>query len=533
MSITLPSLSKGSNDVFLVILFTFFALLLDVKYRILETLHHLTMGYDGWLLERALSLSLVSFFSLTTLAIVRGRRLKGEIVRREVSENLARSLARHDPLTGLPNRRLLTEQLASATVRTAASGKHLAVLLIDLDRFKPVNDVYGHAAGDIVLSVIADRMHRLSEAGSGILLARLGGDEFACVLEYEAGTDAPIRLAKQVVHLAELPIDIGPRKVEIGASIGISAGPGGAIPVEELLRMADVAMYRAKREGRGTFRSFEEQMDAELRQRAVVEADLREGLPRGEVVPYFQPILALPGHELIGFEALARWNHPTRGLIPPDDFISIAEDCQLIDQLFFSLLARACDDASAWPAHLSLAVNLSPVQLSDPWLAQRVLKALTEAGFAPGRLTVELTESAIVDDLAAAQAIIASLKSAGVKVALDDFGTGYSSLAHLRTLQFDSIKIDRSFVKDMQHARDGELVRAIIGMGHSLGMPVTAEGVETAGDLSALAELECNQVQGYLLGRPASASDVLAWLANGGPVGEVQIPARRAAGTAS
>ena len=274
-------------------------------------------------------------------------------------------------------------------------------------------------------------------------------------------------------------------------------------------------------------------MDAELQQRAALEADLREGLPRGEIVPYFQPILALPGHELIGFEALARWNHPTRGLILPDNFISIAEDCQLIDQLFFSLLARACADARAWPAHLSLAVNLSPVQLTDPWLAQRLLKALTEAGFAPGRLTVELTESAIADDLAGAQAIIASLKSAGVKVALDDFGTGYSSLAHLRALQFDSIKIDRSFVRDMQHARDGELVRAIIGMSHSLGMPVTAEGVETAGDLSALVELECNQVQGFLLGRPASASDVLAWLERGGPAGEVQAPARRTAGMAS
>jgi len=513
--------------------FTLVTGILAIYFEIFEQLVHWTAQYEHLEIDELFSVLIISSFSLTGLAVTRGHRMKREIGRRENSETQAKSLARHDALTGLPNRRLLGEQFALAQGRISNTNRHLAVLLLDLDRFKPINDVYGHSAGDLVLCTIAARINDLGAAAGSCIVARLGGDEFACILEYDKDSDAPMRMANQMVVAVAQKIDIGGRMIEIGASAGIVTASEAREDIDELLRRADVAMYRAKREGRGTFRSFEKQMDAELQQRAAVESDLRAGLPRGEIVPYFQPIMALPGNELIGFEALARWNHPAEGLILPDNFISIAEDCHLIDQLFFTLLAKACNDARAWPAHLSLAVNVSPVQLSDPWLAQRILKTLTETGFAPGRLTIELTENAVVDDLVPARSIIASLKSAGAKVVLDDFGTGYSSLTHLRTLPFDSIKIDRSFVKDMQHARNRELVRAIIGMGHSLGMLVTAEGVERAGDLSVLAELDCNYVQGYLLGHPASAADVLAWLARGAPDGEVQIPACRAAGAGS
>ena len=390
------------------------------------------------------------------------------------------------------------------------------MLLIDLDRFKPVNDVFGHAAGDFVLTQIARRLQRHVETTGGSMLARLGGDEFAWVLEYEPGTDASVRLANQIVHLASMPIDLvhaptdfGTRSVEVGASVGIATGLGSALALEEMLRMADVAMYRAKRSGRATFRSFECDMDAELQLQAELQSDLRTGLQRDEIVPYYQPIMSLPDHTLVGFEALARWNHPERGLLMPDVFIPIAEDNRLIDELTFSLLRHACADSRDWPKHLTLSINISPVQLLDTWLPQRLLQILTECGFAPGRLIVEITESGIVQDIDACRAIIATLKNAGIKVALDDFGTGYSSLSHLRELQFDSIKIDRSFVRDMDAARDSQLVKAIIGMGHSLGMPVTAEGVENESDLSTLIGLHCNHVQGFLFGRATSAGGVL------------------------
>lgn len=293
--------------------------------------------------------------------------------------------------------------------------------------------------------------------------------------------------------------------------------------------MADVAMYRAKREGRATFRSFEPQMDAELQLRAALETAMREGLPRGKFAPFYQPIMALPDNRLLGFEVLARWNHPERGLIQPDNFISIAEGCGLIGELCYLLLARACADARDWPADLTLSINISPHQLTDPWLARRLLQIAIAGGLAPGRLVVELTETSIVSDLEGARTIMASLQAAGIKVALDDFGTGYSSLAHLRELMFDSIKIDRSFVRDMAKSHDGELVRAIIGMGHGLGMPVTAEGVETEQDWSTLVDLQCNHAPGFLLGCPTSAARALELVEKYAHDGDADVDDRRVA----
>ena len=516
-------------DIVVMVVVTSIIVPIVVQAELLDHHYSSHLGNGSWKADEWGSLILVYSLALTVLSIFRGRRLKKEIARREYSEAQASLLARHDPLTGLPNRRLLTEQLEQARVRTHGDGRRLAVLLIDLDRFKPINDLYGHPVGDRVLSEFAQRMLHLVEATPGALLARLGGDEFACVLEYRAGRDTPVRIANQIVHLAALPIDIGERMVEIGASVGIATAEGSAAGIEELLRMADVAMYRAKREGRGTFRSFEPQMDAELQLRAALETAMREGLPRGEFVPYYQPIMALPDNRLLGFEALDRWNHPERGLIQPDNFISIAEDCGLIGELCYSLLAHACADARNWPPNLTLSINISPHQLTDPWLATRLLQIAIAGGLAPGRLVVELTENSIVSDLEGARTIMASLQAAGIKVALDDFGTGYSSLAHLRELKFDSIKIDRSFVRDMAKSRDGELVRAIIGMGHSLGMPVTAEGVETEQDWSTLVDLDCNHAQGFLLGCPTSAAGALELVAKYADDGDADADERRVA----
>lgn len=513
---TAPSATPGAwqiqKDTAVVLCLALISAIVSVHYDVFERLSALTTRHEAWELDELFSVVIISSVSVIVLAVLRGRRLRREILLREASEEVASALARHDPLTGLPNRRLLAEQLGQAQGRALGSGRELAVLLIDLDRFKPVNDLHGHSAGDHVLTEVARRLHKLVAGLSGSILARLGGDEFACLLDYESGTDAPVRLASQIVHLAASPIAFGVHRIEVGASVGIATCRGTALDVEELLRRADVAMYRAKRDGRSTFRSYEEEMDAELQDQAQLEADLRSGLARGEVVPFYQPIVALPDQAVVGFEALARWVHPERGLLMPDTFIPIAEDCGLIDDLCCAILDAACSDAREWPAHLTLSINISPAQLQNAWLPQRLLQIVTERGFAPGRLVVELTESGIVHDLEAARTIIASLKHAGAKVALDDFGTGYSSLSHLRELQFDSIKIDRSFVRDMDASRDGELVKAIISMGHSLGLPVTAEGVETEGDLSTLIDLHCNHVQGFLLGRPTSAEGALRLL---------------------
>ena len=508
-------------DTLAVTLFAVITSLFSIHYEVFESIIIFAARHENLELDEGFSVLIITSFSLIILSYLRGKRLQVQIELREQSEEVASTLARHDPLTGLPNRRLLQEQFFQARARVDGNGHALAVLLIDLDRFKPVNDVHGHAAGDLVLTEIAHRMLHLVQTTGGSLLARLGGDEFAWVLEYDADTDAPSLLANEIINLASTPIDLEvvdtssdrkARNVQIGASIGIATDRGSGLAMNEMLRMADVAMYQAKRDGRAAFRDFQPEMDVDLQTQAALQTELRTGLQRQEVIPYYQPIFSIPDHMVVGFEVLARWNHPDRGFLMPDVFIPIAEDCQLINELTFSLLRRACADASNWPPHLTLSINISPVQLLDAWLPQRLLQILTECGFSAGRLIVELTESAIIQDMDACRTIIASLKNAGVKVALDDFGTGYSSLSHLRELQFDSIKIDRSFVREMDSSRDEELVKAIIGMGHSLGMGVTAEGVETEGDLSTLIDLDCTHAQGFLFGRATSAAGALRLL---------------------
>lgn len=453
-------------------------------------------------------------FAMLVLFVRRARALRREITRREESEELANRLARHDPLTGLPNRRLLSEDLENALLRVQAGAAECAVLLLDLDRFKPINDAHGHAVGDEVLVEIANRLtDAVGEKGT---VARMGGDEFACIIPYEAGSDVPTRLARQITRSVNQPLLINGVKVEVGSTIGLARAPQDGITASELLHGADLAMYEGKRGGRGDYRFFHAEMDSQLRGRATLERDLRAAVSAGVIVPHFQPVIDLAEGKIIGFEALARWPHPVRGMVQPDTFIPIAEDLGIIDQITYTMLRASCIAARDWPPALWVSVNISPTQLKDPWLASRLLAILSETGVAPGRLIMEVTENAIIDDMISAQQVFGSLQNAGVRIALDDFGKGYSSLYHLRQLRFDHLKIDGSFVQSMDSIESVEIVTAVAGLGKSLGMAVTAEGVQTTAEARTLRGIGCEHAQGFLFGKPLSASETLALLRKGG-----------------
>ena len=416
------------------------------------------------------------------------------------AERQADFSARHDALTGLANRRYFLETFKEV-LKSRRPRDQFSVMLIDLDRFKPVNDVHGHAAGNAVLCGVADRLRQIVPPGS--MVARLGGDEFAMLIPYDGDQDALIVLARDIIAAVQNPIPWNQSQVDVGVTIGIAlVTPENSDP-DVLLHAADLAMYQGKREGRGTFRFFEAEMDIALKARAQLEADLRLGIIRGEIAPFYQPIVKLPSEELVGFEVLARWNHPANGVIAPDDFIPVAEERGLIADLFYGLLRQACSDARNWPSHLCLAVNVAPQQIQDPLLPERILAILTETGFAPSRLEVEITETALVNGLEVARSTLISLQNIGVKIALDDFGTGYSSLYHLRELRFDKLKIDKSYVTTLKQGnKRAKLIDAIIQLGASMSLETTAEGIETSTNLSWLSNQGCTHGQGYLFGRP-------------------------------
>jgi diguanylate cyclase (GGDEF)-like protein len=430
-----------------------------------------------------------------------------------VAQSQAEEMARHDPLTGLPNRRVLVAELEAGLRRTRRENASGAVLLIDLDRFKPVNDLFGHAVGDAVLCEVAQRLE--DAAGEGATVARIGGDEFALVTTFTG--DAPIeRIIEQAneifLRLRE-PIAVDDSIAVIDASIGAALFDVSASDPEGLLRAADIAMYRAKRSGPGVLRFFEATMDDELRDRAALEAELREAIAAGSITPYYQPIIDLRDGTIYGFELLARWQHRTRGWVPPERFVALAEQAGMIGELTWSLVARACTDIRQWPAAIRLSVNISPFHLRDPMLAERLLALLVREGVAPGRLDIEITESALVEDLDAAKSTIASLRNLGMCISLDDFGTGYSSLYHLRELSFDKVKIDRSFVQSMHDDNESEkIVDAILGLAANLGLTVVAEGVEDPGLAARLAAKSCQLVQGYYFGKAMPARAALEML---------------------
>jgi diguanylate cyclase (GGDEF)-like protein len=442
--------------------------------------------------------------------------LRREVVHRRKAETEAYQLARHDVLTGLPNRRWFIEDFDKWSC-DLPEGEACALLVIDLDNFKPINDVYGHRLGDEVLRVVAKRLTRLAEGGS---VARLGGDEFGVIMPYRLGSDVPERLARRIVHETSKPMSLAALSLQVGVSVGVatcdpSANRNDAMArrdggnVETALRQADMAMYWAKAEGRGQYRFFDRAMDERLQQRVELEAEIKGAIEAGQIVPYYQPLVDLETSETVGHEVLARWKHPRRGLLMPDVFIPIAEDTGTIGEMTYALLSQALRDAKTWPQHLYLSINLSPRQISDPSLTQTILDLLAQASFPPHRLVVEITETAVVQKLDEAKRVLDQLRRVGVRVALDDFGTGYSGLYHLRELQLDTIKIDRSFISQMlAKPEEARIVKAILSLSQALGLHTTAEGIESKQVLERLAKLGCDTGQGFLFGEPEPESAV-------------------------
>ena len=425
--------------------------------------------------------------------------LSAEIGEREAAEARAQSLARHDPLTGLANRRHFLEELERRLALVGQEDCAFALMFVDLDRFKPINDVHGHAIGDQLLQVIATRLTGCIRDDS--FAARLGGDEFAVLLEGPGNRDAVAAAARRILHELSAPILVNGLKLTVGASIGIALCPEDGNAPADLLQRGDAAMLRAK-EDRGAYKFFDSSIDEELKLKAALENELRMAIPNGDIVPYFQPVVRVDTGELVGFEVLARWPHRERGMISPADFIPVAEDAGLVDAMFWALLAQACRKALDAPGEFILAVNISPSQIRDQWFPEKVLRTLRETGFPAQRLEIEVTESAMIGDVARAKLSLMSLKNQGVRVALDDFGTGYSSLFLLRELPIDKLKIDCSFVARITTDRENAtIVGALVGLGKALGLKVTAEGVEDEATAEALRAMGCELAQGYLYGR--------------------------------
>jgi diguanylate cyclase (GGDEF)-like protein len=448
--------------------------------------------------------------AMMVYAFRRYRDLSLEIKARTIAELQARNLARHDPLTGLPNRRFFEERLEECL--GAASATHqVAVLMMDLDGFKLVNDVHGHAVGDKALSEFARRASVIMRADA--FLARVGGDEFTIIMPKIASLDDPTNLARRIAVAVAEPFVVEGVAAEFGVGIGIAIAPNDGVHADELVRRADRALYRAKAAGRSSVRFYESEMDAHVERRIQIERDLRSAIASNGIVPYYQPLVSLDGNRIIGFETLARWENRDRGFVPPDVFIPIAEETALINGLGDQLFRQACLDANTWPTTLMLAFNVSPVQLRDPTLGLRLLSILGQTGFNPRRLEIEITESALVENIEIAQTVINQLRQAGVRIALDDFGTGYATLSQLLSFHLDKIKIDRSFVSRLDKSEDSQvIVRAILGLAKGFGLTTTAEGVEDAGQLAYLKANGCTEGQGYLFSRAIPAADIPALL---------------------
>ncbi|KQP93329.1 deubiquitinase [Methylobacterium sp. Leaf113] len=425
--------------------------------------------------------------------------------RREADARIA-FMARHDVLTGLPNRAMFGERIEEAVAHLGA-GSPFSVLCLDLDRFKEVNDTLGHPVGDALLRAVADRLRACVRDVDTV--ARLGGDEFAIILSETGRPQEAAVLARRIVEVVSAPYEIDGHRASVGVSIGVCFAPGDGTTCDKLLKNADVALYRAKADGRGTWRFFEAEMDISLQARRALELDLREALAREEFELHYQPIYDFRARRVGGFEALVRWRHPVRGLVPPGDFIAVAEEIGLIVPLGAWCLTTACTEAMRWPDGIKVAVNVSAVQFRDEVIVEAVRQALSASRLPPGRLELEITESVLLKDNLATLATLYALRRLGVRIAMDDFGTGYSSLSYLRSFPFDKIKIDQSFVRDITNKTDsGLIVRAVIGLGLSLGMRTTAEGIETEAQFERLRSEGCDEGQGYYFARPSPASEV-------------------------
>ena len=424
----------------------------------------------------------------------------------EERERQIAHMAFHDPLTGLPNRTLLREQIALTLSRHGNA--NFALFCLDLDNFKSVNDTLGHPTGDALLCEVAARLSETCPQG---LVARLGGDEFAIIMP--DGNGSADQIGRALVKALAQPFDVNGHRIVTGTSIGIVFAPQDGRDATELLKNADLALHRAKDDGKGSHRFFESAMDAEAQARRAMEIDLHDALRKGELELYFQPLFGLSQNRVTAFEALLRWNHPERGMVSPVQFIPLAEETGLIVPIGEWALHEACRIAATWADDIRIAVNISPVQFRSATLNSIVLQALARSGLAPQRLELEITESLFIDNVEATLGSLHSLRALGVRIALDDFGTGYSSLSYLRSFPFDKLKIDRSFIVDLL-AHDGAtaIIRAITTLADALGIETTAEGVESSEQLEILRAEGCNQIQGYFFSRPIPAGQVAALL---------------------
>ncbi|MFU7528061.1 putative bifunctional diguanylate cyclase/phosphodiesterase [Qipengyuania sp. ASV99] len=469
---------------------------------------------------------LVNALLLNVVLVVFGwrryRELQQEISERRRAEELARELAETDPLTGCLNRRSMAAVTDNVRLQANARGMAVAYCMIDLDNFKQVNDMHGHLAGDALLVELA---HRISEQlPRDARLARLGGDEFAFVVPYDVAhreriDDLVIRLFEKV----SLPFALRDVTIDTTISIGVSSDhdENGFNPAmadsAALMQRADIAMYQAKKLGKNRYFWFEATMENELRFRNELEIGIRRGIALGEFVPYYEQQVDLDSGDLVGFEMLARWKSEQLGFVSPEIFIPIAEEIGLISEMSDQLMEQAFRDASDWHDELTLSINISPIQLRDPWFAQKILKLLVKHNFPARRLEIEITESCLHDNIGMVRSIITSLRNQGVQISLDDFGTGYSSLEQLRNLPFDRIKIDRSFVSELnQPNSNSKIVDAIVSLGRGFDLPITAEGIEDEEILEALKKMGRLKGQGFLYGRPESGAEVRQRLASVG-----------------
>src|ERR1700676_4888192 len=437
-----------------------------------------------------------------------------DITEQRRSEVKIEYMAHHDSLTDLANRVLLNERLEQALGRRIHREQMVAVHHLDLDQFKAVNDTFGHPAGDKLLKTVADRLRGLVHETDTI--ARMGGDEFVIVQAPIKDPAEATALAQNIIQQMSEPFDVGGHQAMIGASVGIAVGPGDGLRPDRLLRNADLAMYRAKGDGRGTFRFFEPAMDLQMQTRRVMEQDLRKALSAGEFELYYQPVLNLASNEISGFEALIRWNHPEKGMVAPAAFIPLAEEIGFIVPIGEWVIRQACATAAQWPGDLHVAVNISAVQFRSPGLMQVIVGALAASGLHPTRLEIEITETVLLQNKETTLALLHQLRALGIRMAMDDFGTGYSSLTYLQCFPFDKIKIDRSFVKDiMENPGSLNIVRAVTALAHGMGMTATAEGVETSEQLDKITSEGCTEMQGYLFSQPLLAREIERLLLSG------------------
>jgi diguanylate cyclase (GGDEF)-like protein len=507
-----PQAKRGSGLFYSIIMFAAIAMFVAIGGQVGAQTVRTFIGTSAGA-DQAMVTALLLNIALILLIWRRTTALSDEIDVYRQAEVRAQHLAMTDPLTNLFNRRAIKEKTSELSERASRRGKSIAFMMVDLDGFKKINDLYGHDNGDLLLREVADRMRDIVPPSS--IISRLGGDEFGiCVVfepEYPESVD---RIAEDLVDALARPITISESDQTVTASVGIARPEQDCDSIDMLIRRADIALYAAKKNGRNGYSWFENGMEVELRSRNSLEGDIRAAIPNDEFVPYFEQQIDLATGELVGFEMLARWVSPVRGLISPDDFIPVAEETGMIGDLSMSIIRKAMIEAKDWDPKLTISVNISPVQLKDPWLAQKIVKLLVETGFPASRLEVEITESSLFKNLSLAQSIVGSLKNQGIQIALDDFGTGYSSLAHLRALPFDRIKIDRSFVSSMiENAESAAIVSAIAGLGASLDVPITAEGIEDEAIIGKLRALGCTKGQGWFFGQPLNidqARDLLA-----------------------